>query len=73
MQHQGIFIRDYLRMRGYDLDVVAELTGIPEDRLSECLKMEVVPGDVVAAIAFHIAAKLPEDFFKLPGDGQPFG
>jgi hypothetical protein len=39
MQHQGIFIGNYLQMRGYDLDVVSELTGIPEDRLQEVLKM----------------------------------
>ncbi len=32
MQHQGIFIRDYLRMRLYQLDEVAELTGIPKDQ-----------------------------------------
>ena len=73
MQHQGIFIRDFLRMRHYQLPEVAELTGIPEDQLNECLEMPVVPGDVVAKIAFHIAAKLPKYFFKLPGDGQPFG
>ena len=71
--HQGIFIKDYLQTRRYELAEVAELTGIPEDRLHEVLKMEVVPGDVVAAIAFHIAGKMPEDFFKLPGEGQPFG
>ena len=73
MQHQGIFIRDFLRMRHYQLPEVAELTGIPEDQLNEYLEMPVVPGDVVAKIAFHIAANLPEDFFNLPGDGQPFG
>jgi hypothetical protein len=26
-----------------------------------------------AGSAFHIAVKMPEDFFKLPVDGQPFG
>ena len=71
--HQGIFIKDYLRARRYNLEEVAELTGIPVDHLREVLKMEVVPPDVVALIAFHIAAKMPEDFFKLPGEGQPFG
>lgn len=60
-------------MLRYDLDVVAELTGIPEDWLQEVLKMEIVPDEVIAAIAFHIAAKMPEDFFDLPGDGQPCG
>jgi hypothetical protein len=73
MEHQGIFIRDYLKMRCYTLPEVAELTGIPEEQLIECLKMPFVPGDVVEKIAFHIAANLPEDFFKLPGDGRPFG
>ncbi|MDO8368375.1 MAG: hypothetical protein Q7T20_16355 [Saprospiraceae bacterium] len=73
MQHQGVFFRDYLRMRHYKLPEVAELTVIPEDQLNEYLEMSVVPGDVVAKISFHIAAKLPEDFFILPGDGQPFG
>ena len=71
--HQGIFIRDYLRMRHYHLDEVAELKGIPEDHLHEVLKLEVVPEDVVTLIAYHIDGTTPEDFFKLPGDGQPFG
>lgn len=71
--HQGVFIRDYIKQRFYQLDEEAELTGIPENQLNEYLKMPIVPGDIVAKIAFHIAAKLPEDFFKLPGDGQPFG
>jgi hypothetical protein len=35
--------------------------------------MSVGLGEIVAKIAFHIAANIPEDFFKLPGDGQPFG
>ncbi len=70
---QGIFIRQYIEMRRYSLEEVSELTRIPVDHLLEVLKMEVVPEDVVALIAFHIAAKMPEGFFKLPGDGQPFG
>jgi len=73
MQHQGLFIRDYLQSHSYLLDEVVELTGISEEQLNEYLEMPVVLGDVVAKIAFHIAAKKPEDFFKLPGDGQPFG
>ncbi len=71
MQHQGLFIRDYLQTHHYLLDEVAELTGIPEEQLNEFLKMPVVPEEVVAKIAFHLAAKTPGDFFKLPGDGQP--
>jgi hypothetical protein len=60
-------------MRHCKLDEVAELKGTPEDQLNEYLEMSVVPEGVVAKIAFHIAAKMPEDFFKLPGDGQPLG
>ena len=71
--HQGIFINDYLQTRRYNLEEVSEITSIPVDHLREVLKMEVVPEDVVALIAFHIAGKMPEDFFKLPGEGQPFG
>jgi len=73
MQHQGLYILEYLNQRHYGIDEVAELTDLAPAQLAEYLKMPVVPGDVVAKIAFHITAKLPEDFFKLPGDGQPFG
>jgi len=73
MQHQGIFIRDYLRIRHCKPDEVAELTGIPEDQLNEYLEKSVVPGDVVAKNAFHIAARLPEDFLSCRGTGSNLG
>jgi len=70
--YQGVFIRQYIEMRRYYLDEVAELSGIPEDELNDLLKLEVLPDDVLIKIAW-VWSMSPEQFFALPGDGQPFG
>ena len=61
-----------MEMRRYDLEVLSELSGIPEDELNDLLKLEVLPYEALVKIAW-VWAMTPEQLFALPGDGKPFG